>query len=90
MPSQGSVSMKWSLTGWSDWTYYVQNEMSEVGLQGIPASVYPPFMGEDHQKEKQRQRSYRQEHLYPGWIWYMLPFAVVPVQVSTLPYIDHS
>lgn len=26
--------MKWSLTGWSDWTYCVQNAMSEVGLKG--------------------------------------------------------
>lgn len=43
-------------------------------------------MGEDHQKEKQRQRSYRLEHLYPEWIWHMLPFAVcAPSAIMAIP-----
>lgn len=54
-----------------------------------PFLYYPPFMGEDHWKEKQWQRSYRQELLYPGWIWHILPFAVGPALVSTLLCIGH-
>lgn len=38
MSLQGSAPMKRSLTGWSDWTYCVQNEMSEVDLQGKRAA----------------------------------------------------
>lgn len=80
--------MKWSLTGWSDWTYCVQNEMSEIGLQGKGLYVMKPlphtlpFMGEDHQKEKQRQRSHRREHQCSGW---MLPFAVGWPQCPSSP-----
>lgn len=80
MPLQGSAPRKWSLTGLSDWTYCVQNVMSEAGLQGKGLYVMKPlphtlpFLG-DHQKEKQRQRSHRQECQRPGWIWHMLPFA---------------
>lgn len=43
--------MKWSLTGWSDWTYCVQSAMSEVGLKGERAvcdeapPIYPALLG---------------------------------------------
>lgn len=51
MPLQGSDPMKWSLTDLSDWTYCVQNEMSEVGSQVKRAicdealSILPSFHG---------------------------------------------
>lgn len=72
---EGSAPMKWSMKEWSHWTYCVQNEVLEVGFQGKRAIheeasfIYPPFVGEDHQKEKQRQRRYRQEHLYLPISW---------------------
>lgn len=45
--------MKWSLSGWSDWVYCVQNEMSEVGLQE-KGTVWDEVLlvREVHQKQK--------------------------------------
>lgn len=83
MPSPGSAPMKWSLTGWSDWTYCVQSAMSEVGLKGERAvcdeapPIHPALHGGKIIRKRDQGREVTGESISvldgPGtcrlWLW---------------------